>query len=101
MDPERPPQTEKHSDNGIVGSVGPLAAVRMSEAAAGEGPAPTTGPSPEQIEEQRDKEILDEWHKHPGLGPSQIVNQLARRNVHVGVHTARRVMEEAGYRPPK
>src|SRR5215470_11268336 len=74
---------------------------KVSKAAAGEGPAPTSGPSSEAIEEQRDKEILDEWHKHPGLGPSQIVNQLARRNVRVGVHTARRVMEEAGYRPPK
>ena len=74
---------------------------QVQKAAAGEGPAPTTGPSPEQIEEQRDKEILDEWHKHPGLGPSQIVNQLARRNVSVGVHTARLVMEAAGYRPPK
>jgi transposase InsO family protein len=74
---------------------------RVKKAAAGEGPSPTSGPSPVEIEEKRDKEILDEWNKHPGLGPSQIVNQLARRNVRVAVHTARLVMEEAGYRPPK
>jgi putative transposase len=74
---------------------------KVQKAAVGEGPSPTTGPSPVEIEETRDKEILDEWHKHPGLGPSQVVNQLARRNVRVGVHTARLVMETAGYRPPK
>ena len=74
---------------------------KVEKAAAGEGPAPTSGPSQKEIEDQRDKEILEEWKTHPGLGPSQIVNQLARKNVRVGVHTARRVMEEAGYRPPK
>ena len=71
------------------------------KAAAGEGPAPTSGPAPQDIEAQRDTEILAEWHKHPGLGPSQIVNQLRRAGIKVGVHTARRVMEDAGYRPPK
>jgi putative transposase len=74
---------------------------KVEKAAAGEGPAPTSGPSHKEIEDQRDKEILEEWKTHPGLGPSQIVHQLARRNVRVGVHTARRVMEGAGYRPPK
>jgi transposase InsO family protein len=53
------------------------------------------------IEAQRDKEILDMWHQHPGLGPSQIRNQLRRQGVKVAVNTVRRVMEEAGYRPPK
>ncbi len=56
---------------------------------------------PRDIAEQRDKEILDEWHRHPGLGPSQIRNQLRRKGIKVSVNTARRVMEEAGYRPPK
>lgn len=74
---------------------------RVRKAAAGQGPALTSGPAPQEIEAQRDKEILQEWHQHPGLGPSQIVNQLRRRNVKVSVNTARRVMEEAGYRPPK
>jgi transposase InsO family protein len=74
---------------------------RVAKAAQGEGPSPTTGPAPAEIEAQRDKEILDEWRRHPGLGPSQIRNQLRRKNVKVSVNTARRVMEEAGYRPPK
>jgi transposase InsO family protein len=74
---------------------------KAKKAAAGEGPAPTSGPAPQEIEAQRDREVLGEWHKHPGLGPSQIVNQLRRAGVRVGVHTARRVMEDAGYRPPK
>ena len=52
---------------------------KLKKAAAGEGPSPTSGPSPQTIEEQRDQEILGEWRKHPGLGPSQIRNQLRRR----------------------
>ena len=74
---------------------------KLKQAARGEGPSPTSGPSPRTIEEQRDQEILGEWRKHPGLGPSQIRNQLRRRGVKVSVTTARRVMEDAGYRPPK
>jgi putative transposase len=74
---------------------------KVKKAAVGEGPSPTSGSSQKEIEEQRDKEILEEYKTHPGLGPSQIVNQLARKNVRVSVHTARQVMEAAGYRPPK
>jgi transposase InsO family protein len=74
---------------------------KVKKAAAGEGPSPTSGPELKDIEAKRDAELLDEWKKHPGLGPSQIVHQLARRNVRVSTHTARRVMEDAGYRPPK
>lgn len=74
---------------------------KVTKAAAGEGPSPTSGPAPQDIEAARDREILGEWHKHPGLGPSQIVNQLRRGGIKVAVHTARRVMEDAGYRPPK
>jgi len=71
-------------------------------AAEGKGDSPTSGPDPKDIEAQRDKEILAEWRRHPGLGPSQICNQLRRnKQVKVSVQTARRVMEEAGYRPPK
>lgn len=72
-----------------------------SKAGKGEGPSPTSGPAPQTITEQRDQEILAEWHKHPGLGPSQVRNQLRRRGVKVAVQTVRRVMEEEGYRPPK
>ncbi len=74
---------------------------RVERAASGEGDSPTAGPDPADIEAQRDKEILDLWHQHPGLGPSQIRNQLRRQGVKVAVNTDRRVMEDAGYRPPK
>ena len=74
---------------------------KLTKAAAGEGPSPTSGPAPKDIEQQRDAEILEEWKTHPGLGPSQIRNQLRRKNIKVAVQTVRRVMEDAGYRPPK
>ena len=74
---------------------------KVAKAAKGEGPSPTTGPDPSALEAQRDKEILDEWHRHPGLGPSQIRNQLRRKSIKTSVNTVRRVMEDAGYRPPK
>lgn len=74
---------------------------KLAKAAKGEGPSPTSGPAPREIAEQRDREILGEWSRHPGLGPSQIKNQLRRRGIKVAVNTTRRVMEQAGYRPPK
>jgi len=74
---------------------------KVSNAAAGEGSSPTTGPAPGELEAQRDKEILDEWRRHPGLGPSQIRNQLRRKSIRTSTNTVRRVMEGAGYRPPK
>ena len=74
---------------------------KVAKAALGNGDAPTCGPTPTDIEAQRDAEILGEWKRHPGLGPSQIRNQLRRKSIKVSVHTVRRVMEDAGYRPPK
>lgn len=74
---------------------------QVKRAAAGEGASPTSGPAPQDIEAQRDREILEEYKTHPGLGPSQIRNQLARKSVRVSTHTVRRVMEGAGYRPAK
>ena len=74
---------------------------RVTRAAEGKGPSPTSGPGPKEIEAKRDAEILEEWKKHSGLGPSQIRNQLRRAGVKVSVHTVRRVMQDAGYRPPK
>ena len=74
---------------------------KVRRAAAGEGQSPTSGPAPMDVEARRDAEILEEWRTHPGLGPSQIVNQLRRKSIKVSVHTTRRVMEDAGYRPPK
>ncbi len=74
---------------------------KVKRAAAGEGVSPTSGDDPVDIEAQRDREILAEWSRHPGLGPSQVRNQLRRRGVKVSVHTVWRVMQEDGYRPPK
>ena len=74
---------------------------QVQRAARGEGDSPTSGSDPADIEAQRDKEILDEWARHPGLGPSQIRNQLRRKGIKVSVNTVRNVMTEAGYRPPK
>jgi len=74
---------------------------KVERAAQGKGSSPTSGADPKTIEEQRDREILSMWRVHPGLGPSQIRNQLRRKGVKVSVHTVRRVMEDEGYRPPK
>lgn len=70
-------------------------------AAEGKGESPTSGPDPADIEAQRDAEILAVWREHPGLGPSQVRNQLRRKGIKVSTHTVRHVMEDAGYRPPK
>jgi transposase-like protein len=41
---------------------------KLAKAAKGEGPSPTSGPAPSEIEAKRDAEIVGEWKKHPGLG---------------------------------
>lgn len=74
---------------------------QVERAAQGQGDAPTSGTAPDELEAQRDKEILAEYKRHPGLGPSQVRNQLRRKGVKVSVRTVRRVMVDAGYRPPK
>ena len=45
--------------------------------------------------------ILQEWKAHPGLGPSQIRNQLRRAGLKVSVHTVRVVMDANGYVTPR
>ena len=75
---------------------------RLAElAAAGKGPSPTSGPDPKDVETLRDREILAVYKEHPGLGPSQVRNQLHRKGIKVAVGTTRHVMIDAGYRPPK
>lgn len=74
---------------------------KAKRAAEGQGPAPTSGPDPRDLSADRDRRILAEWNKQNGLGPSQVRNQLRRAGLKVSVQTVRRVMEEAGYRPPK
>ncbi len=51
--------------------------------------------------EERDRRVLQLWRKHPGLGPSQIRNQLRRDGMKISVHTVRVIMEENGYVTPK
>lgn len=50
----------------------------------------------------RDDSILKMWQRHPGLGPSQIRNQLRReKGIRASVNTVRNVMEEHGYVQPR
>ena len=49
----------------------------------------------------RDALVLAEWNKHPGLGPSQIRNQLRRTGTKISVRKVRMVMENNGYVLPK
>lgn len=74
---------------------------KMNLAEQGLGAPPTSGQSADEKRTDRDRAILDEWKQHPGLGPSQIKNQLRRRGLKMSVTTVRRVMEDAGYITPK
>lgn len=75
---------------------------KVQRAAQGKGDSPTSGSDPADVNAKRDTEILNTWREHPGLGPSQIKNQLRRdKGIKVSIHTVRRVMEDAGYRLPK
>jgi transposase InsO family protein len=71
---------------------------RASQEAPGESPV---GGSDADPRVERDSRILAEWRKHPGLGPSQVRNQLRRQGCKVSVFTVRRVLEENGYVTPK
>lgn len=62
--------------------------------------SPLTG-SDDNPATARDLRILAEWKAHPGLGPSQVRNQMRRQGLKVSVHTVRCVLEENGYVPPK
>ena len=68
-------------------------------AAGGTAPAPTTGPDTNPADE-RERRVLKEWRAHPGLGPSQVRNQLRRAGYKVSVHSVRVVMEKHGYVTP-
>ncbi|MBM3462950.1 MAG: DDE-type integrase/transposase/recombinase [Armatimonadetes bacterium] len=48
-----------------------------------------------------DQCILAEWRAHPGLGPSQVRNQLRRQGKKVSLHTVRVVLEANGYVSPR
>lgn len=55
----------------------------------------------EVSQEERQQLILAIWRGNPGLGPSQIRNQLRRRGLKASVSTVRAIMEEHGYVQPK
>ena len=62
--------------------------------------SPVVGPDTDPKEE-RDRRVLDLWRRHPGLGPSQIRNQMRRDGLKISVHTVRVIMEDNGYVTPK
>jgi len=74
---------------------------KAAAAAAGERTdSPVSGPVPIPADE-RERRILEVWRAHPGLGPSQVRNQLRRANFKVSVHTVRLVLDAHGYVTPK
>lgn len=55
-----------------------------------------------RLSEERYHLIADTWKRNQALGPRQVRNQLRRTHgLRVGTSTARKVMEEHGYVPPK
>jgi transposase InsO family protein len=52
-------------------------------------------------QDERTRLILELWRQQPGLGPSQIRNQLKRRGFKASVNTVRNIMEDHGYVQPK
>jgi len=58
---------------------------KVEKAAQGKGDSPTSGPDPKDVGAKRDGEILAVWHEHPGLGPSQVRNQLRRKGIKVSL----------------
>ena len=55
--------------------------------------------SDEPVADERDRRIVEVWRAHPGLGPSQVRNQLRRAGMKVSVHTVRKVLELASGPP--
>lgn len=64
------------------------------------GAADTSAPSA-MVQEERRQLILAIWRQQPGLGPSQIRNQLRRKGFKASVNTVREVMESHGYVQPR
>ena len=64
-------------------------------------PAPADVVEPVAAHNERHQLILTLWRQQPGLGPSQIRNQLKRKGLKAAVSTVRSIMEEHGYVQPK
>lgn len=63
---------------------------------------PESMPRGKVTSSERDEAVLAMWKKHPGLGPSQIRNQLKReRGLKISTNTVRNIMEENGYVLPR
>ena len=74
---------------------------RVEQHAQGKAKSSPVVGSDENSAAVRDQRILKEWRAHPGLGPSQVRNQLRRQGMKVSMHTVRCVLEANGYVPPK
>lgn len=74
---------------------------KVARAAAGKATTSPVSGSDVDPRVERDRRVQEEWRKQPGLGPSQIRNQLRRQGFKVSVSTTRQVMEEHGYVTPK
>ena len=77
---------------------------KQRQAERDEQSTPTPGAAPErqdESQEERHQMVVSIWKQQPGLGPSQIRNQLKRKGFKIAVNTVRAIMEEHGYVQPK
>ena len=74
---------------------------KVSQQAKGECPGSLVTGGDEDKAAERDLRILKEWKSSPGLGPSQVRNQLRREGFKVSIHTVRCVLDANGYVTPK
>ena len=51
-----------------------------------------------EIEERKERLVLDTWKENPGFGPGQVRNQLRRQGETVSIRTVRSLMEANGYK---
>ena len=77
-----------------------LAAEREPDA-SGESDGDEPGNEEDPVQAEREGLILEMWRQQPGLGPSQIRNQLKRKGFKASVNTVRTIMEEHGYVQPR
>lgn len=77
------------------------AVYRPAAESEGDSSAPALAAEDGQPADSRESLILELWRQQPGLGPSQIRNQLKRRGLKASVNTVRTIMEEHGYVQPR
>jgi len=74
---------------------------RLGEAALAAEPQRAPELALDATQAERQEMILTLWRQQPGLGPSQIRNQLKRKGYKASVSTVRAIMETYGYVQPK